>query len=150
MWPFERQPKPSEYADHMLRALIEAYDDPDDDTARAQGLSAAQMAVKARAWYLKWIKVSPTRSRAVESGSMDAVADAVAQLLEREHIYEASDGAELYKPTSEGVAYLKEQFVPWRARVQVLALGSLKWLALVTGTIIAGLLVFFIQRLVGG
>ena len=101
MWPFKRQPKPSEYADHMLRALVMAYDDPHDDKARVQGLDVTDMARRAKVWDPLTEPLAP-------------ILDAKERLLQRGHIFLAGYHLTnpVYKPTAEGVAYAKERFVP--------------------------------------
>ena len=105
MWPLKSQPKPSECADHMLRALVKAYDDPRDDKARVQGLDVTDMARRAQAWDPLTEPLAP-------------ILDAKDRLLERGHIFLAGHHLTypMYKPTAEGVAYAKERFVPLPAR----------------------------------
>jgi len=107
MWPLKSQPKPSEYSDHMLRALVRAYDDPHDDRARVQGLDVTDMARRAKVWDPMTEPLAP-------------ILDATERLLQRDHIFLAGHHLTypMYKPTAEGVAYAKECFVPLPERAR--------------------------------
>ena len=96
-FPKRKTLKPSEYPDQILKALLNAYDDPDNAKAREEGIG-----------FLEILQLAGmTKEYAAYDISTQEIYEYLRQLSASGYIYESSraNGQPLYKPTPKGLDY---------------------------------------------
>jgi hypothetical protein len=105
MWGFggRKTLKPSEYPERLLKALVKGYNDPSNTKARVEGLDVVDILSIAG---MDEMLESYSRGH-IETGE---IYDALAQLKQRNYIRESGRYiGPLYKPTSQGLDYIRGQ-----------------------------------------